>query len=307
MKTLVTITVDTEFSSHPEDMGISGIIDGHSYGLPLFVKILKEYDFKATFFVDVYTINKPFLKSFVQAIDELKKQGHDLQLHTHPQGTFDPKRSGMKDYSLNEQIEIIKKGKELFYEWFATTPIAHRAGDWAANYDTLKALTANDIWIDSSMFFGWSNCALNNPALTKNISVWQDGLLEIPASVFECVPLGVFSPFRLVSTDGNSYNETKELLETFHQEGAPVVNLVYHSFSFIKWNKARTEYSVDQIRIDKFKNLMNYLSTNSNFEVKTIKDVGLHFKNGNVNTKTDFIPKRGYLASIDRIVDRLRK
>jgi hypothetical protein len=305
MKTFVAITVDTEFSSHPKDMGIRGNINGQDYGLPLILKLLNDYNFKATFFVDVYTIHKEYLQSFQEMCLELKRHGHDLELHTHPQGSFDSKRFMIKNYSLSEQIDIIKKGKELFEDWFKVTPIAHRAGDWGANVDTLEALTRNDIWIDSSMFYGWKNCGLNGPPLTKNLPVWHKNCLEIPASVFECVPLKVFSPYRLVSTDGNSFAENKELIGTLQSHQVPVINLVYHSFSFIKWNNERTQYAVSSGRLKKFKTLLNYLSKQDNLKVATIKEIGLEIKNNHFDNNTDYIPKRGTLASLERVMDRL--
>jgi len=69
-------------------------------------------------------------------------------------------------YSLDEQIEIIKDGKELVKEWVSEYPVAHRAGGaYGINKDTFTALKENGIPIDSSSFYGHPNC---KAVVTKN-------------------------------------------------------------------------------------------------------------------------------------------
>ena len=142
-KTIVLITIDTEFSTHKDDVGVVGRIDGKDYGVARLVELLDKYHMKATWFIDVYTSKKQYLPAFINTCRKLQDHGHDLQLHTHPNGLYDPKRGSMQDYSLAEQIEIIARGKKIFMEWLGREPFAHRAGDWGANHNTLKALQAN--------------------------------------------------------------------------------------------------------------------------------------------------------------------
>lgn len=307
MESIVIISVDTEFSSHPGDIGITGHINGKNYGVPLLSEILNQHNMKATFFVDVYTEKKEFVPKLIDVGRQLKRDGHDLQLHTHPNGMFDPRRYGMHEYTLNEQTAIIKRGKELFWEWFQEYPVAHRAGDWAADYNTLRALKENNILTDSSMFYGWPACKLNQPPLTKNIIKEYEGMLEVPASVFKCRPLKIFSPYRLISTDGNSFDETWALIEILRKESIPIISLVYHSFSFLKWDRERTKYSVNHHRIKKFERLVKELSQSPSFQVKTIKvvqDLNRQSLLRMPEDERDFLPQRGYAASLERLIDR---
>lgn len=308
MKPIILITIDMEFSNHPEDIGIFGHIDGVDYGVPMIMRLLRKYNLRATFFVDVYINKSKHRENFIYLCKSLQKEGHDLQLHTHPFEMFDCRRYGMREYNLEEQIEIIKRGKDLFYEWFATQPVAHRAGDWAANYDTLKALKANNIFVDSSVFWGWSNCLLNGDLAARNSLGEYDGILEIPASIFECPSLGLFTPFRLISTDANSFKETWDIFHKLKENHIPVINTVYHSFSFLKWNPQRTEYSVAKNRLMKFEMLLKALSESKDFEVKTVYELSELYKSNPelFLKKNDYIPKAGLGTSFDRIIDRLR-
>ncbi len=304
-KTVVTITVDTEYSTHKDDIGIFGTINGKQYGIPLMVDLLDKYGLKATFYVDVYTNKESYVGALIDTCKELDQRGHDLQLHTHPNGLFDPNRGGMKDYSLQEQIDIIKKGSDIFQEWFSQKPIAHRAGDWGANYDTLKALQENDIRVDSSMFYGWGNCLLNQPELSQNSTVVSDGFVEMPASVFHCIGLGKFAPYRLLSTDGNSLKETKEVCLKLHKSNVGIITTVYHSFSFLRWNQERTKYFTVENRIKKFEGFLKFLSENDSFEVKTVKQVYENYLQDATSLRSnECMPNQGILATANRIVDR---
>lgn len=304
----VCISIDTEYSTHKDDLGVFGKLNGTAYGVPKFMELLDEHGFKATFFVDVYTEKKEYVPAFKDICRELAEKRHDVQLHTHPNGAFDKNRIAMKDYSKEEQVDIIKKGKELFEDWLGQTPSIHRAGDWGANYDTLEALRKNDIHIDSSMFYGWENCKLNEPPLTQNRMVETDGLLEIPATVFECASMNLFAPYRLLSTDGNSFEETWAIIQTLAMQGQPVINLVYHSFSFLKWNKERTEYAVSHNRLNKFKRLFKQLSDSEHTEVQTLNQISesYYIEKAQYQTSEDVIPKTGMGASFMRLADRVK-
>ena len=307
MKTIILITIDTELSNHKDDFGILGRFNEKTFGLPKFLEVLSSRKMKATFFVDVYSGRKKYLPLLKSLCEDLKREGHDLELHTHPDGIIDQKRGQMRHYSLEEQIRIVHKGKELFHEWFGEAPIAHRAGDWGANSDTLEALMRNGILCDSSMFYRWRNCDLNQAPLTRNRIASFRNLIEIPATCYQTQGLGIFYPYRLLSTDGNSLAETIDLIEKIHISQAGFINLVYHSFSFLKWNKRRTAYSVDYHRIKKFERLLDFLKQNPNYEIMTIKDFYAAIqKDKSWLKKPDVLASNGIGATALRLLDRMR-
>jgi len=272
-KTKIIITIDSEYSSHKKDIGIFGEIGGVEYGIPKFIEIFDRYNVKATFFIDVYANKMQYRQRFMDLFMKTKSIGHDLQLHTHPDGMFDVNRGYMAKYTLEEQIEIIRRGVDIFKELFSVTPIAHRAGDWGANFDTLEALKMNSLVIDSSFFHAWPCCKLESGILAGNrLEVCQD-ILEIPPTTFNCTGLGIFNTSRLLSTDGNSIEEVRYVLKKMQAMGVPVINLVYHSFSFLRWNKDRACYSPNLLRLQKFEYLLKELKLDDSVEVLTITDV----------------------------------
>jgi hypothetical protein len=306
-KTSLIITVDAEFSTHKEDFGIFGNISGENYGLDRFIELLGKYNIKATFFVDVYSVRTEYRDNLIKICKKLAQADHDLQLHTHPNGMFDNKRGCMKEYSLDEQVEIIARGKEIFKEWFGIIPMAHRAGDWGADNNTLVALKRNNFLADCSMFHKWPQCGLNSSLFTKNKVVDSGGILEIPATVFSCVGMGLFSPFRLLSTDGNAYAEVNHILNKMIQAGIPLVTSVYHSFSFLKYNSKRTKYTPHNNRLRKFELFLKRIASDNQIATKTIRQIcedspenKAYLFNG-----PDSVFSTGLGASLLRIIDRI--
>lgn len=262
MKSKIVLTMDVEFSTHKEDMGVFGNIAGKSYGVPLFLEIARKHNIKITFFVDVYNVKEIYKKRYITICEQMIDEGHEVQLHTHPDGLFDKNRAYLGLYSLDEQADIIRTGKELLREWLGVTPRAHRAGDWSANSDTLRALSLNEIKIDSSAFWEYPSCGLRR---SEN-DFCSGGIVEIPPSTYNINGLKVFKKRKLLSTDGNPWGEFTYVLRELMRREPAVINLVYHSFSFLKWSNRRTVYSFSAQEIEKFEKLLCFIEKSDELE-----------------------------------------
>ena len=299
------LTVDTELSSHPEKMGILGKLNGSEYGISKIMDICDKYGIKATFFVDVYGYKRIGIDEMKEICHSVLKRGHDVQLHTHPD-VYDKKRGYMALYSLDEQIKIIAEGKEFFEKNLGFSPIAHRAGDWGADYNTLKALERNNIPVDCSMFFGWPQCNLIEPTLTKNRCVKYGNILEVPATVFVSPSLGIFSSYRLFDLNANPVTELLSILKKLKRAGKEVVVLTLHSFSFLNWNKERTKYWVDNLKIKEFDNFLKKVLSQDDISFVTMKEFyEIKNKENDITDETEFIPNSGYGFASYRIWHKL--
>ena len=186
----ILITCDTEVGElHANradafEIFIKGEIGGGTeVGVKLINDLANEYGGVAEHFVDVYPSERYGEDKFKRLCRQIVKSGHGVNLHTHPSGKYDKNRKFMRQYSLDEQIEIINFGKQKIKEWIGTDVIAHRAGGYGANDDTLRALRINDIFIDSSFFYKNINCAINYDYVNKTSK--KCGVLQLPVSVCE--------------------------------------------------------------------------------------------------------------------------
>lgn len=246
MQSKVLITIDTESFNHGRtdafEHDVSGLCRSNPRGAYWIAEEFEKRGMVGVFFLDVYGSAKHGGSRYVELCERLLSGGHDIQLHTHPDQMYDPKRRFMHEYTLAEQKDIIRDGIDLLQRWTGTRPIAHRAGSYGANEDTLRALEANRIEIDSSFFLGKPNCKLpygnvNDPF--KALGVWQ---LPVTIAKEPVQKRGVCFPYwsrhfwnRFIKLDVNAMKAYQLRRAINHLDGrTPYLITFLHSFSFVR-------------------------------------------------------------------------
>jgi hypothetical protein len=239
---LVTVDVESNGSFTLPQQLDARCSDGTSCGLSEVVGMLRERNAAGTFFLNVYehpTWGKPAMRDIART---LEAQGQDVELHTHPETAYDPKRSEMYDYSVVEQTRIIAEGAALLSEWTGKPVVAHRAGDYSADRNTLLALASAGIRLDSSLFWGHPRSRLNELGLPHNLPSVSNGVTEIPVTVYERVEQPGFfsavlpsaSTVRKVDVDWFlSVAEAKAAFDALLAVDPPCIVVFLHSFSFM--------------------------------------------------------------------------
>ncbi len=182
----VIITIDVESRTGlPLPIQVdSNCTDGSPCGLSQIARLLEERSLAGTFFLNVYEHEAWGEEAVREIATGLESRGHDVALHTHPQWAYDPDRSNMYDYSLEEQSEIIRDGRDLLVKWTRLPVVAHRAGAYSANPDTLVALERNGILLDSSWFLDHPNSRLADATLLNNLPSRSGQVTEVPVTVY---------------------------------------------------------------------------------------------------------------------------
>jgi len=296
------ITVDVENPQTPlrKKRHFQNLIDGeigdNPIGISQIIEILGKFSFHATFFFNVYESavwGKDVLRNICHKI---KLKNCDVQLHTHPIWCFDNNREHMWQYSLEEQIEIIGEGRTLIKEWTSEFPVAHRAGAYGINEDTLKALSVNNIPVDCSMFYSHPNCKI---VWTRNRIMEREGTIEIPITGFFKNIYCDFGLFRLKITKGFiktdidwcSLDELKYSVQEMKSNGNKIMNLSMHSYSLIKFNQDFPRFEPDYNNINKLESFLKYVGDDKSIEVITLKEFYNRYqKNPDEFKGSDYVP-----------------
>ncbi len=290
----VFITVDTEHSiggafrdRNLKPVGnekrVWGKIGDKSFGIPLMMDIAETFDIHLTFFVEV--LNKHYFgeDETKKVCEYILKRGHGVQLHLHPNylnfKLNNPQEKAYSDligtYSPEKQIELIKEGMEILIQNGVPRPIAFRAGCFGANEETLQALKAVGVLIDSSYnkaYIG-DTCLLDTRQI--NDLTYLNGIWEFPITNF--VESTKLRPkrFKPLDINGVSFEEMKFVLDQAKECGPHNVTIILHSFSFLKpydaqYNRVRLRRNV----IQRFKKLCRFLGENTRFfRVQTFSSV----------------------------------
>jgi hypothetical protein len=290
----VFITIDTEHSiggafgdRNLKPVGnekrIWGKIGDKSLGIPLMMDIAEAFDIRLTFFVEV--LNKYYFgeDQTKKVCEYILNRGHDVQLHLHPNylnfRLNNPREKAYSDligtYSLEKQIDLIEEGIKILMQTGGSRPIAFRAGCFGANEETLRALKAVGVLIDSSYNKAYvgDTCLLDNKGI--NDLTYLDWIWEFPITNFVESTKVRSKRFKPLDINGVSFQEMKSVLNQAKESGPRNITIIMHSFSFLKpydvqYNKVRPRGNV----IQRFQRLCQFLEENVRFfEVRTFSSL----------------------------------
>lgn len=272
----VFLTIDTEvwnfYNNFADNFSsaIHGEVNGIRYGLQLQLDTFKQYNLNANFFVDPMFALAGGQDSLAEVVCLINQYQQDVQLHIHTEwleitGTdlLGNSKTGynIASFSADEQIKLLGYAKTLLSSAGAADICAFRAGNYGANADTLTALAANDIFIDTSynrMYLD-GHCGLKqNKDLLEPEQLGQ--VTEYPIT-FYYEPNGKVRHLQIAAA---SFDEMKEVLDYAYQQAWPSVVIVLHSFEWIKRINGKTRtHKLDKIVLQRFEQLCYYLALHS--------------------------------------------
>lgn len=290
MKTTFIVTVDVESRTHGDSsQDISGVIPGYqgNYGIEKIMDQLEEHQARATFFLNVYEIGKRGDGVIQPAARLIHDRGHDLELHTHPRPMFGV--YGMDQAPLSEQHAILEKGASLLEGWTGKRVVAHRAGAFAANTDTVRAVAAAGLQADCSLSAG---SRVSVPLVAElgasNAAQYVNGVWEIPVTCFDQIRIGPWHSRRILDIEGCSLPEIKRVTRWAIRQRLPTVCILMHSFSLSRHGKPNHRV------IRRLSALLAWLRERDDIEIGTIEQVCRHLDAGSpLPQSTTTIPATG--------------
>ena len=269
MKTTFIVTVDVETRTHGDSgQDISGVIPGcpGNFGVEGIMDLLEKQQAGGTFFLNVYEIAKHGDDVIASAARSIHGRGHDLELHTHPRPMF--KFYGMSQASFDEQKAILEKGIALLEGWTGKKVVAHRAGAFAADTDTVRAVAAAGLQADCSLSAGSHVSVPLVAELGATNSVQRiNHAWEIPMTCFDQVRFGPWHSRRILDIEGCSLPEIKRVTRWAVRHRLPTVCILMHSFSLSRQNKPNHRV------VRRLSTLLAWLRKQDDIEIGTIEQV----------------------------------
>ena len=248
---------------------------GHSaagnYALPKTLEIMNANGLRGVFFVEPL-FSARFGKRWLETIVKLiQGAGQDVQLHLHPEWTDEisppmidnvaVKRPYLASYTEAEQTALIAAGRRLLEAAKGSAVTVFRAGSFAANRDTYRALAANGLYQDSSLnaYYDYSAGTLED--MHRFSSRRKVGAVQVyPVTVFR----DGFGRQRAAQLNGCSFGELRDALLCAHRAGVSHFVIVSHNFEMLKPGTS----DPDRYVVKRFEKLCSYLSAErERFEV----------------------------------------
>lgn len=298
-KVKVFLTVDTEVWDFYDDLesniksSLWGETASGNFGLKYLLDLFAKYQLSANFFVEPLFSLVDKNNTLQDIVDLIQPYKQDIQLHIHterleltnPELPLEAK-ANLHNYTLNEQQEIIAKGKELLIACGVNDINAFRAGNYGGNEDTLRALNSLGFAFDST----YNACYLNAPcfmtALGKDLNqaTRYENLIVYPITYF----VQHNRKKRHMQIVAASKNEIIDALNSAHHNNFSEVTIVLHSFEAIqRMFKHDSYHRVDKVILARLEGVCSFLANNKDkFDTclfSELSNVSEATKNCNIN------------------------
>jgi peptidoglycan/xylan/chitin deacetylase (PgdA/CDA1 family) len=253
MPSRVLLTVDTELTWGHYARGagweenLARSFDPAGVGVPYQLRLLREHGLRACFFVDPMPALVYGIEPIRRMVEPILAAGQEVQLHIHPvwRSVLEGKKQGglfeLNDFRAAEQRSLIEEARNLLIQAGAPSPIAFRAGGYAANADTLAGLRSLGIAYDSSHNGSHHPVPSSLPLDPKLIvPVECEGVIEVPVGQIEATQ-GKLRHLQLCAV---SSDELEAALDHAAANDHPVTTIVSHSFELATRDGLRRNRSV---------------------------------------------------------------
>jgi hypothetical protein len=235
------------------------------YGLPFTLSQLEEHGLLGVFFVEPLFAARFGLEPLAEIVGLLRERGQEVQLHLHTEWVDEArealipdvsgKRQFLRYFSHSEQQLLITAGMDLIRQANGGIVSAFRAGSFAFNSDTLKALGADGIQYDCSYnasAFGLDSGLMPGVPIVEPIEC--EGVYEYPMTVFS----DGTSRLRPAQVTACSFKEMKGLLWQALESERKAFVILSHNFELLNRAKDRP----DDVVVKRFRKLCNFLDRN---------------------------------------------
>jgi len=226
-------------------------------GIPRLLEIFDQLAVKATFFVDVYNVQKRISTSSLKSLCNLiVHSGHEIGLHTHPEKArsnnshlFDSPVGYLADYDRHEQFQLLDYGKKRLEDWTGVSITTHRGGSYSINRHTLELLNTLGFKTDASIFWPALHYDFVPPDKQNLLNPFMlNGIIEVPVSCF----LLTFLAGKRISVAKKidiNWSTKKEILKA-QKKIKCHVDIFLHSYSLFNVSRGKlNKYFTDSLTV----------------------------------------------------------
>ena len=288
----VYFTVDTEFwprdprcpdfaeATEDFERDVLGMTREGEFGIRYQMDALNAEGLKGVFFIEslhTLKLGGAYLREIVHMV---RRRGHEVGLHLHPEWLgwadhhpFREKKNSplMKAFGEVEQRWMIHHGAQLLRNLGVDHVKSFRAGNYGADYHTLRGLAAEGIGVDSSynvaFLDGVCGLTVGTPLTGPRV---MEGVIEVPIAFVRDYP-GHYRPMQITAV---SFPEMCAALECADAQGFPSFVFVCHGFEMIRRRThLRGGAQMDSIVRRRFDALIQYLGRNKDrYQVTTFAE-----------------------------------
>ncbi|MBU0967483.1 MAG: hypothetical protein KKA54_14005 [Proteobacteria bacterium] len=304
MNIFLTIDVETYTGNFHRD------ILGYGNGLPFILETCRRYDAKATFFVEALAATRWGIAPLQKICSLIIDEGHDIQLHLHPKvaeikGVLN-ENDKILSYNKNTQKHFIEVGLEILANCGVKSIKAFRAGDLAANEDTLLAMEECGLFLSSNRDLDQKSSIhsqINHLFPVVNELSRRANILDLPVTIFKsCISFldGKYRHFEICALGLEEMKAGLSAMQNVSYENATILT---HPGEFFGKSRKGTLIK-NGINCQRLDGLLKFISENMNMNFMTVSEI---LATAEPNTKLFPIIQLTKPASVKRLAEQILK
>lgn len=252
-------------------------VHGSGKGLDYILNKFCEHGVKGTFFVEALGADRWGDGPLGRVCEMIRGQGHDLQLHIHPSVAclegFHDIHDILKFHHADTQARLIERGISNLMRLGECEVTAFRAGDLAANADTLTAMSKVCLHLGSNRDLDCKSSIrtdLNHTFPVQNdLSLFRDQY-DLPVSVLRSPIPWHDGAYRHMQITAMGLWEMCSGLRRMAVAGYKCATILMHPGEFFQLSKnGRTHWK--NKNCNRLDGLLRFLASNPCFDVQVMK------------------------------------
>jgi hypothetical protein len=233
----VFLTIDVECYTGDYEREVLG----NGKGLAYLLARLREYETRATFFVEALAATRWGEEPLRRICRQIQDAGQEIQLHVHPVVANLPGFDGAGDvlwhHDRPTQERLISEGMQILKACGVPEILAFRAGDFAANEDTLHAMENLGIPLSSNRDLDFkcsTRSRINGLFPVRNDLSRAESVADLPLTVFRS-PLALLDgPYRHLEISAVGLGELRDILVKTAEVGYACLTMLTHPAEFFR-------------------------------------------------------------------------
>jgi peptidoglycan/xylan/chitin deacetylase (PgdA/CDA1 family) len=244
--------------------------------LPFILACLKVHGVSATFFVEALGATQWGITETQRICREIRDAGQEIQLHLHPSVAklhgFVDKDDVLWNQDAVTQERLLRVGLDVLAQC-GVKATAFRAGDFAANLDTLKAMQQMGLHVSSNRDLDAKTSIrskINFDFPVINDVSRRDDVIDVPVTAFRSPLPGLDGKFRHFEISALSFREMKDGLMKAYRAGYSTVGILTHPGEFFR-NTKRGVVPIEKNR-RRLEQLLAFIKSRPEFKVCTMSE-----------------------------------
>jgi hypothetical protein len=234
----IILTIDVE--SYTGDYEREVLAEGK--GLEYIVGVCRDYGVKATFFVEALGATRWGTDPLRRICSLLLGAGQDVQLHLHPVVAaidgFEDHEDVLWKHDARTQEMLLRKGCTILEQCGVDRPVAFRAGDFAANADTLAAMACAGLHIGSNRDLDQKSSTrsrLNDVFPIRNDVSREGPVTDVPVTACRSPFARLDGPYRHMEISAMGWMEMRHALIRMQRMGYACAGILTHPREFFRY------------------------------------------------------------------------